>query len=178
MTNIPNLITILRIIGSLSLLLTPPLSPTFLFIYILCGGSDILDGYLARKYQLSSALGALLDSIADAIMILIVLYLMIPQLQLSTLLKLWLALIVVIRLSSLFIGLYKFHSLAFLHTYGNKLTGFLLFCFPVFGSLFGFNPTLIFLAIIATVSAFEELLINLKQNTLNRNIKSFLDLNN
>ena len=44
-----------------------------LFILLLASGSDYWDGYLARKYSLTSVLGSILDPIADKILITFVL---------------------------------------------------------------------------------------------------------
>ncbi|NLK42937.1 MAG: CDP-diacylglycerol--glycerol-3-phosphate 3-phosphatidyltransferase [Tissierellia bacterium] len=71
--NIPNMLTILRIL----------LIPVYLyffysnmdnnilwagFIFILAGISDILDGHIARKYNITTKLGIVLDPIADKLM--------------------------------------------------------------------------------------------------------------
>ena len=40
-----------------------------LFLFILASFSDYLDGFLARKYKLESTIGAVLDPIADKILI-------------------------------------------------------------------------------------------------------------
>ena len=75
MKNIPNILTVFR------LLLVPlfPLAyfsnqlnnPTFvaLLVYILAGFTDILDGYIARKYNFVSKLGTVLDPLADKLML-------------------------------------------------------------------------------------------------------------
>ena len=51
MTQLPNIITLLRIAGSLGLLLCDVTSVVFWIIYALCGISDIVDGWLARKLK-------------------------------------------------------------------------------------------------------------------------------
>lgn len=71
--NLPNLITIFRII------LVPIYLKIFFsniknrilwagLIFIIAGISDILDGYIARKYSLQTKLGSILDPFADKIM--------------------------------------------------------------------------------------------------------------
>ena len=67
MKSVANYISISRIVISLALLITKPLSPIFLFIYLIIGLSDILDGYIARKTCSTSKLGEKLDSMADMI---------------------------------------------------------------------------------------------------------------
>ena len=49
MKHIANYISISRIIMSIVLIATAPFSVMFYIIYIYCGISDMLDGYIARK---------------------------------------------------------------------------------------------------------------------------------
>jgi len=49
MKTIPNCISFSRIIFSLILVFIKPLSVAFYAIYIICGLSDIMDGFIARK---------------------------------------------------------------------------------------------------------------------------------
>ena len=65
MTQLPNVITLLRIAGSLGLLLSDVTEVMFWIIYGLCGISDIADGWLARRIKCVTKKGALLDSVAD-----------------------------------------------------------------------------------------------------------------
>ena len=55
-------ITTIRIIGAISLLTIEPLSVFFYVVYFVCGISDILDGYIARKMNAVSKVGATLAS--------------------------------------------------------------------------------------------------------------------
>ncbi len=73
--NIPNLISLFR------LLLIPVFIYSFatgtghdriiypIIIFIISGFSDILDGYIARKFHMETKLGAVLDPLADKLML-------------------------------------------------------------------------------------------------------------
>lgn len=82
--NIPNQLTLLRII----------LIPVFVLVYYLpfewsnlvaciifslAGITDVLDGYLARKLNQTSSLGAFLDPVADKLMVAVALVLLVQQ---------------------------------------------------------------------------------------------------
>ena len=62
---LPNLLSALRASLSLLLFALAPFSPIFFALYALCGLSDMLDGFLARRLNCESAFGARLDSLAD-----------------------------------------------------------------------------------------------------------------
>jgi phosphatidylglycerophosphate synthase len=169
---IPNLLSVVRVILSVMLLLTIPFSVLFFTIYIMCGFSDILDGFLARKFNLTSELGAVLDSLGDFVMIVILMYVLYPYVNVDNYAILWIIGIMVIRCSSLLVAFAKYRTLAFLHTYTNKVTGFLLFCFPILYISLGVDITAFFLCIIASISALEEFMIHIKSKELDRNISS------
>lgn len=164
---LPNLITFSRIALSPFLLIALPFSASFYIIYILCGLSDVLDGFIARKTHSTSAFGARLDSIADLLMFVALLIALFRVLDLSLLLILWIILICIIRFASIGIIYKKYKTFAILHTYGNKLTGALLFLSPVLLLVIPANSAAYLLCLVATASALEELLINLKSPTLN-----------
>ena len=77
MTYLINLLTLSRIfLGAIIfLLLTRPEGYLLAFIlFFVAGVTDYFDGYLARKYNLTSQIGEILDPIADKILIVFVLF--------------------------------------------------------------------------------------------------------
>ena len=176
MKNIPNLITMTRILGTLALLILKPFSGQFLLIYFLCGIGDVLDGMIARKMHIISQKGQILDSIADAFMVTVVLLLFFPGFKLPLWGVYWIVLIAAIRLASLGIGFIRYKQLAFLHTYGNKAAGIVLFCFPLLYIWLGLYTATILVCFIASISAVEELIINIISKRLRRDIKSIFSL--
>lgn len=160
-------------IGSVILLFVEPLSALFFVIYAGCGASDVLDGYIARRTNSTSPAGASLDSVADAIFIGAILCVFLPILHFQLWILCWIGGIAVIRLCSLITGWVKFHALAFIHTYANKATGLMLFCFPFLYNLLGLTVTASLLCGLASLSALEELAINLKSKVLSRNTCGF-----
>ena len=94
--SIPNIISALRILGAICLLLFHPGSVAFWVVYGLCGISDMLDGYLARKLHAESRTGAVLDSVADICFVACCAIRLIPVMQIPTWLWIWAGIIVAI----------------------------------------------------------------------------------
>jgi CDP-diacylglycerol---glycerol-3-phosphate 3-phosphatidyltransferase len=96
--NFPNLITLLRVtvIPVLFFLLLSPGRDGSLIIaglFILAALTDLLDGYLARKYEIVTAMGKFLDPIADKLIVNTAMILMIPIGRISA----WIVAIIIIR---------------------------------------------------------------------------------
>ena len=148
------------------------MSIPFFIIYTLGGITDIIDGLLARKYNYASHVGAVLDSIADFIFLAVTIFLFLPVLKLPIGIWLWILGIACIRLQSVGVGLGKYKKFVMIHTYLNKATGLLLFLFPFFYGMLSLVPTAVILCTIATVSALEELIINILSSELDPDKKS------
>ena len=129
---IPNSITILRIIGAITLIFLEPLSVPFLIVYGVCGATDAVDGFIARKFHVESRLGSVLDTICDfalyIIMIVRIFPFMLETLQLGN----WLVaqIGVLIRACSYLFCFIKFKKFSSIHTYCNKVLGMLFFLYP------------------------------------------------
>ena len=127
MNRIPNIISALRILGAICLLFIYPASVAFWVIYGLCGISDILDGYLARKLHAESKTGAVLDSVADICFVVCCAIRLISVVQIPTWLWIWAGVIVAIKIVNQVSALIVCKRFYFPHTKANKLTGLLLF---------------------------------------------------
>ncbi|MHB8064422.1 MAG: CDP-alcohol phosphatidyltransferase family protein [Ruminiclostridium sp.] len=171
MKTIPNWISFSRVVFSLVLIFIKPLSVAFYAIYIICGLSDIMDGFIARKTGTTSRLGEKLDSIADLLMVGVLIVVLYPIIKPATQMVIWIISIGIVRIASMVVALKKYKTFAFLHTYGNKISGLVLFLFPI---LLPYIPTsvLIFIiCVIASISAIEELIIQLTSSELQVNRK-------
>ena len=154
MTLLPNIITLLRIVGSLGLLLCDVSGVAFWFVYALCGISDIADGWLARKLKCVTKTGALLDSLADICFVACLCPLLLPILELPQWLWLWAGVIVIIKVVNQISALVKYGRCTFPHTLANKATGFLLFiAVPM---TFVSVVPIIIVAVVATLAAIQE----------------------
>lgn len=174
---IPNFLTVIRIICAIIILFVPFLSLPFFYLYFVGGLTDILDGYIARRFEVTSQFGAVLDSIADTFFFLVLVVTLILHYSFPFWMIAWIILIALIRFASLFVGFIKYHAFSFLHTKANKFTGLIIFFLPILIVVLSYKGSIIICGIIATVSAVEEFLINLFSSKLNRNISSIFSIN-
>lgn len=97
---LPNFITLLRL-AALPFFLFAISAGRFgiaLAIFVLAGISDGIDGYLARRFNMKSALGAYLDPIADKLLMMgSYLFLSVPSFPAAIKVPVWLAVIVISR---------------------------------------------------------------------------------
>ena len=125
--HLPNIITALRIVGSIDLLFCNVAGWQFWTLYAICGISDMIDGWLARKLHIESKTGSVLDSIADLSFVACCAIKLLPMLSIPSWLWIWAGIIVIIKLVNLISSLIIFKKFYWPHSIANKLTGFLLF---------------------------------------------------
>jgi CDP-diacylglycerol--glycerol-3-phosphate 3-phosphatidyltransferase len=127
MKHLPNVISILRIAGSIGLLFCNVTGWPFWVLYALCGISDMVDGWLARKLHAETKTGAIMDSVADLSFVVCCAIRLLPVLPIPTWLWIWAGVIVFIKVVNQVSALVVYKRFCFPHTVANKLTGFLLF---------------------------------------------------
>ena len=176
MKNIPNYITIIRLILAVLLFFITDNWIVFLVIYFVCGISDVLDGFLARKFKWQTKTGARLDSLADFIFFFASFFRMLLSYRLTipAPVILGVILIALIRFFNLYITRKKFGMPGILHTAGNKLSGRIFFFACPAAVILGYIPLWVFF--IPLISSLAETMIIIKADTYNPDIRSFYDL--
>jgi CDP-diacylglycerol--glycerol-3-phosphate 3-phosphatidyltransferase len=170
----PNCITAVRMVGTVVLLFTAPLSAAFYALYVLCGVTDALDGWVARATNSSTELGAKLDSIADLLFYLVLLVKLLPTLWRVLPSWIWYLLggALVLRLASYLTAAVKFKRFASVHTRLNKLTGLAVFLLPCAMLLPWLTGYCVFACLLAAAASAQELFLHLSRNTYQTNKKA------
>lgn len=175
MRKIPDIITFLRIILSFALLFVDTLSAPFVVLYLLCSISDIFDGFIARKLDCSTRFGAALDSTADIIFFAVVLVKLSGQIfSLSALFVLAACVIAALKASTYICGAVRFGKFVALHTIMNKITGVLLFCWPLTWDILDMKIGGAVVCAAAFLASAEELLIITRCREYEPDIKTVL----
>ena len=144
----------LRIAGSVGLLFCNVTGWPFWVLYALCGISDMVDGWLARKLHAETKAGAILDSVSDIIFVACCAISLLPVLEIPTWLLIWAGVIVFVKIVNLLSALVVYKRFCFPHTLANKLTGLLLFL--VLPAVFRSVIPLAIVAAVATFAAVQE----------------------
>lgn len=159
---LPNLITALRLVGTIAMFFMEVFSATFYVVYTLAGISDVLDGAVARATGTSTEFGKKMDSAADLLFYIVMMVRVFPALWEVFPIWLWgiIAVYCVLRIVIYVYVAWKHHCFASLHTYLNKLGSFGVFTVPY---LIQFPHTAESCTVVATVGlvgTIEELLIH------------------
>ncbi len=169
---LPNLITISRMLLCLLLPVLINDSELFIVVFLICGITDVLDGYLARRLKSMSTLGARLDSIADSMLFLIMTYCTMRIIggKLRDYVVL-LLLIIGIRAFNLLFAYYKYKCFVMIHTLANKATGLCIYLMLLLYLMTPWAGFVLIALIFALLSAMEESLIHITQKTPDPNKK-------
>ena len=156
MKQIPNLRSASRIILCLPLLMVDAMTVPFWVLYVIAGTTDMLDGFLARRWGVESKFGARLDSLADFVFVLAVGCKLFPCLQLPATLWMMMGFIALVKVSNAVSAYIVRHKIEFLHTKANKVTGLLLFIGMMAVGQPYFVPVAWAIACIAFFAAMQE----------------------
>lgn len=168
---IPNILSVQRIICSVLLILFINYQAGFIFLYFVIGLTDILDGFIARKFKMESELGARLDSLADFFFYIILVFIIIKLYSSIITVNYNMALIgiIVIRLLNMLLTKLNYKKIVFVHTIANKISGVLLYFLPIIILFIKSDIIIWIIFIVVFIAAMEELLITIKYSEVKLN---------
>lgn len=182
MKQIPNMVTLIRIGAAISLFFIEPMSVAYLIVWGVCGFSDAVDGFLARKLHAESKFGSILDSFSDlffyTVMVITLWNHILRTIGIPGLITAGVGLL--FQLIGYIICAIKFHAFSALHTYANKILGvyFYLFPFALIGEIFWLYTIYFYtgaaIAIFGGLEVCAIHLINNKYDTSRKSIFLFL----
>ena len=163
--NLANIITAIRLIGAFSLMSATIQTPEFLITYTICGITDVLDGFVARRFNCISEFGSKLDSAADLVFYSVMMYKIWPVLLETLPNFLWTCIwtIVGIRIACYVYVALRFHQLASEHTILNKISGLLFFLLPYTIKQTFFIKYAMLIIIVTFIAAIYEFYIHLNK---------------
>ena len=151
-----NIITCIRIVCSIALLFCPVFSPAFYALYIAAGVTDMIDGAVARKTGTVSGFGAKLDTTADFVLVVVCLIKLLPVLHVPAWIIIWIAIIAFIKVANILAGYIRQKEFLSVHSIMNKVTGGLLFVFPLTLSFIDLRYSAAVVCVVATAAAIHE----------------------
>ena len=176
MERIPNMISGIRILCAPILLFLAWEGYRKAFIVLLLASlvSDAIDGYIARKFSVSSKVGTRLDSLGDMAIYLTVpicAWWLWPQILKQEALFVFIA--IAAYVVPLIAGLIKFRKIPSYHTLGAKIAAVFMSTAILLMFLTEFTWIFRIAAIFQVVVACEEVLITIQLPRLQSNVKSF-----
>ena len=163
---IANILTVLRVFGSILLLFLPVNSLWFRISYLLCGFSDMVDGMVARMTHSSSAFGARLDSVADILFVGASFLKFLPMIVLPKWIWLWIVAIAILKISNILLGFAVQKTFVTYHTILNRITGVLLFFLPFTRNTIKLEYSAAVVCVLATCAALQESYLIRKTNEI------------
>jgi CDP-diacylglycerol--glycerol-3-phosphate 3-phosphatidyltransferase len=153
---VPNALSSARILAAPLLVALAMQHNETAFTWLLVGAllSDIADGLIARRYHLESAIGSLLDSIGDTLVLFTAVYgIWVFHPEVITDHRVPVLLAIGLGLGENIAALLRYRRLSSFHTLLSKAAGYMLGIFIGVLFIFGFQSWLFWLAIVTSVAS-------------------------
>lgn len=160
--NCANFFSIIRIVGALYLLLTDvgnEFTPKFLILYAIFCSTDAIDGFLARRLNISSVLGVTLDTIGDGLIGFTPVKVLVVQKLIPTWFLIFLGVTVAVYVAAALVSQIKFKSFTFPHSYLGKLNGVCVASSPFLFHLVPINVLFIIVGGVFFITGVETLIV-------------------
>lgn len=116
----------------------------------------MIDGAVARRTGTVSGFGSRLDTIADIVFVAVCLVKLLPVLPVPIWLYIWIVIIAFIKLANIAAGYIRQKQFISVHSMINKVTGGLLFIFPLTLTFIDLRYSAAFVCMVATAAAIQE----------------------
>ena len=116
----------------------------------------MIDGAVARKTGTVSEFCSRLDTIADIVFVAVCLIKVIPVLDVPVWLYIWITIIAFIKMANIAVGYIRQKEFISVHSLMNKMTGGLLFVFPLTLVYMDLRYSATVVCMVATVAAIQE----------------------
>ncbi len=177
-SSVPNLLSGFRLLLAVVLWIPAMLDlPLWVGIGLVAAGlTDMLDGFLARRWRAATEYGSRLDSAADMVLVVCAAFWVIlvePSVFFDN--KLLVLSWMLIGTASLAVGLIKFRRIPDLHLYMTKASSAAGYVFIIFMFVVGYNAALFYIAsALLIISTLESLLLQLLTHKPDEHIRSIL----
>ena len=151
-----NVITGCRILFSAIIFLVPVFSPVFYGCYLAAGFTDMIDGTIARKLGTDGEFGEKLDTLADIVFVAAAAYKILPVMEISNSIWIWIGVIALIKIINIISGFVVEKQFVSVHTAANKITGLLMFVLPLTMAVVKLRYSALVVCVVATFAAIQE----------------------
>ena len=177
MRYIPNILSMLRIPFSIALLFLVNRQVLFIISYAIAGVADVLDGFLARRFQWETKLGAKMDSIGDVIFLVCAVVAVLWGLEkvyFAPYIYITVGVIALIRAVNALITRVKFKQWGFIHNLFVKYSSVPIFFLIPYSIWKNEVPNLLLLSMLCLIvlASFEETWILKNMEEYDMNMKS------
>ncbi|MCL2632012.1 MAG: CDP-alcohol phosphatidyltransferase family protein [Coriobacteriia bacterium] len=154
-----------------------PLSAPYYVVYAYCIVSDLVDGIIARKLNVVSTQGSMLDTYGDFAFVIVILITMFRCFNMPTWLIVWISVIAVVKIASGIVSVIR-HSGVVAHTYLDKVSGLLIvLIIPIVQfSVIGLGIPAAIACVVASVTAIEDTAIAFSKRKVTSSTLTFFKL--
>lgn len=128
--NLANILSAIRIIAGACLYLFSDITGSFIAIYVVCGVTDLLDGPVARKFESTSAVGAILDTVGDIVTYMALVKILLVKHMIPSWIVYWMLGILGLHIIAGFVSLKKTKKFYVVHSLFGKIFGGSIFVLP------------------------------------------------
>ena len=116
----------------------------------------MIDGIVARKTGTASEFGSKLDTVADIVFVAVCLIKMLPVIDVPSWILIWIVIIAFIKVANIAAGYIRQREFIPVHSIINKVTGAMLFAFPMTLTFIDLKYSSAVVCLVATVAAIQE----------------------